>query len=77
VARRSIDGLSGFVISGVLSKLRAGRLTLAGAASLLSCAGAPSFFAPVAAFALAVGAGVLVWGALEVICGPGLKKRFN
>jgi hypothetical protein len=61
-----------------LSKLRAGRLTLDGAASLLSCAGAPSFFAPVAALALAVGAEVLVWGALEVMgLGRGLKKRFN
>jgi hypothetical protein len=59
------------VISGDLSKLRAGRLTLAGAASLLSCAGAPSFFAPGA------GAVFLVWGALEVIGGPWFEKTLQ
>jgi hypothetical protein len=49
------------VIKGLFSKLRAGVLTTALAASLLRCAGALSFFAPVG------GAGVLAWGAREVM----------
>ena len=74
---------TGMGTEGVFSKLRAGPLpaeeradegsdeteTTVLAASLLRCAEALSFFAPV------VGAGVLGWGALEVIGAPGNKKR--
>jgi len=59
------------VIEGLFSKLRAGVLTTALAASLLRCAGALSFFAPDGA------AGVLAWGAREVMGTPESKKLFN
>jgi len=59
------------VMEGLFSKLRAGVLTTALAASLLRCAGALSFFAPDG------GAGVLVWGAREVMGTPESKKLFN
>ncbi|HEY1534620.1 MAG TPA: hypothetical protein VGF76_11390 [Polyangiaceae bacterium] len=59
------------VTEELFSKLRAGVLTIALAASLLRCAGALSFFAPDG------GAGVLVWGAREVMGTPESKKLFN
>src|SRR5476651_2197672 len=59
------------VIEGLFSKLRAGVLTTALAASLLRCAGALSFFAPDGA------AGVFAWGAREVMGTPESKKLFN
>jgi len=51
----------------VFSKLRAERLTVAEAASLLRCARAPGFLAP------RTGAAVLVWGA-RVVIGTGFKN---
>jgi hypothetical protein len=53
----------------LFSKLRAGVLTGAEAASLRRCAAAPSFLAP------EEGGAVLVWGARDVI-GTWLKKLF-
>jgi hypothetical protein len=55
------------VIGGLFSKLRAGVLTTALATSLLRCAGALSFFGPDG------GAGVLAWGAREVMGTPESK----
>jgi len=55
------------LIEGLFSKLRAGLLTTALAASLLRGAGPLSFFAPDG------GAGVLVWGAREVMGTPESK----
>jgi len=57
----------GRVIEGLFSKLRAGVLTTTLAPSLLRCAGALSFFAPDGA------AGVLAWGAREVMGTPESK----
>jgi hypothetical protein len=56
------------VTEGLFSKLRAGVLTTALAASLLRCAGPLSFFA------LDGAAGVLAWGAREVMGTPESKN---
>ena len=56
------------VMEGLFSKLRAGVSTTALAASLLRCTGALSFFAPEG------GAGVLAWGAREVMGTPESKN---